>query len=135
MPQSWDDPNVQIDDGAQVAHSTIFEPVDLMGNAQPIVIGRGCRIAPGAVIYGGVDLGEGVVIEEHSVVGKPEFGYAMGNHYGGHAGICTVGAGSIIRAGAHVYSDVVLGEQVHMGITRSYVPHLGLARALNSLTS
>jgi hypothetical protein len=59
MPQSWDDPNVQIDDGAQVARSTIFEPVDLMGNAQPIVIGRGCRIAPGAVIYGGVDLDEG----------------------------------------------------------------------------
>ncbi|MBV9162021.1 MAG: hypothetical protein JO309_16035 [Pseudonocardiales bacterium] len=115
MPLSWDDSNVQIDDGAHVARSAIFEPVDLTGSAQPIVIGRGCRIAPGAVLYGGVVLGEGVVVEDHSVVGKPEFGYAMGHHYDGHAGTCTVGAGSIIRAGAHVYSNVVLGEQVHIG--------------------
>ena len=95
---------VRIDPSATVARSTIFEPADITGAERPIHVAAGCRIGPGAVIYGGTTLGEGVVIEEHTVVGKPEFGYAMGGVFPGAATRCIVGEGTVIRSGAVVYS-------------------------------
>ncbi len=106
---------VQIEGNVSLAHTAVLEPFDATGVAHPIRIAAGCRVGSGAILYGGTVLGEGVVVEDYAIVGKPEFGYAIGERYLGTAESCVIGAGTIIRAGAHVYSGAELGPIVHVG--------------------
>src|SRR5439155_1692749 len=68
-----------------------------------------------AIIYGGTQIGPGVVVEERTIVGKPEFGYAVGLFYPGAGAPTLIGAGSILRAGAIVYAGVRIGEATAIG--------------------
>lgn len=96
--------NVQIDGGV------VFLLYDQTGKAKPINIGNNVRIMPSAIIYGGVTIGDNVVVEAQVILGQPEYGYAVGKVYSGRAKKTTIGNGVILRAGAIIYSGVNIGS-------------------------
>lgn len=108
----------------QISDHVIFEFSDILGKQRPIVISDNCRISAACVIYGGCSILESVVVEEHSVIGKPEFGYAVGNSYEGSGSGSEIMQGSIVRGGAVIYSGCRLGQNStigHNAVVRSNV--------------
>jgi acetyltransferase-like isoleucine patch superfamily enzyme len=102
----------------------VFIPSDTQGVTWPVEIGNGCQVGPFAVIYGGTILRDGATIEEHTVVGKPEQGYAVGHVYPGAGGVTVIGAGAELRAGAVAYAGVEVGTGTVVGhhtLLRSFV--------------
>ncbi len=55
---------------ASIAKSSVVAP--------GAVVGEHCCLEEGVVVYGGVELGERVVVGAGSVIGRPGFGYARG---------------------------------------------------------
>lgn len=49
------------------------------------------------------------------MLGQPEYGYALRTHHPGRGGTTSVGAHVVLRAGAVVYADVVIGEDSVVG--------------------
>lgn len=93
------------------------------------VLGRDCRVHATAVLYPGVVLGDGAVVEAHAVIGAPGFGVADGPsgevvvvpHRGG---VCVgrgvwIGPGATVAAGmlspTVIEDGVLLDAQVHIG--------------------
>ena len=74
---------LRVDEGAHVSQNVVFVPADQRGTARQVRLGAGCGVESYAVIYGGTIVRPGARIEEHSVVGKPERGYAVGHVYPG----------------------------------------------------
>ena len=72
---------LQVGEGSAISGHAVFMPADEQGIMLPVTIGSRCRIGPFAVIHGGSSLADGVELEEHAVVGKPERGYAVGKVY------------------------------------------------------
>jgi len=115
---------LEIGAGALISPHAIFEPADLQGTRAKIVIGARCRVLPGAILYGGVTLEDGAVVEEHTVVGKPEHGYAVGKTYAGAGVACRIAAGAVLRSGVVAYGGVTVGENTVIGhgtLLRSFV--------------
>lgn len=98
-----------------ISRFAIFVPADELGALHPITIRAGAVISAFAVVHGGTTVGEQARIEEHTVVGKPEFGYAVGWCYPGTGGATVIGAGTVVRCGAIVYADVHLGVNTLVG--------------------
>ncbi|ONI88000.1 hypothetical protein ALI22I_19840 [Saccharothrix sp. ALI-22-I] len=98
-----------------ISRFAVFVPVDELGTARPVVIRSGAVIGPFAVVHGGTTVGEQVRVEEHTVLGKPELGYAIGQTHAGSGGGTVVGAGVVIRSGAVVYADVQVGLDALIG--------------------
>lgn len=102
----------------------LFIPADTEGTVRPITLGPGCWIGPYAVLCGGTTLDDAVRVEEGTIIGKPELGYAVGHVHSGAGAETIVGRGAVVRAGTIVYaggridSDVVIG---HHTLLRSYV--------------
>lgn len=69
--------------GCVIDAGAVFVPADALGTLRPVRLGARCFIASGAVVHGGVVLGDGAWAEEHVVVGKPERGFAVRNVYPG----------------------------------------------------
>jgi acetyltransferase-like isoleucine patch superfamily enzyme len=92
-----------------------FRPTDLQGANREVIIGDGCRINAGAIIHGGTRLLDGAVVEEGAIVGKPEWGYALGRYYDGVGASTTIGAGAILRAGSCVYAGSRIGNESAVG--------------------
>lgn len=102
----------------------LFQPVDLVGVVRPIVIDDGCAVEAFAVLHGGVHLAEGVRVEEHVIVGKPEHGYAVRVIRDGSGAATQIGPHVVLRAGVIVYAGVGLGMNTVVGhhtLLRSYV--------------
>jgi acetyltransferase-like isoleucine patch superfamily enzyme len=113
-----------LDERADVDATALFKPADELGTVRPIEIAADCRIGAFAVVYGGVALGEAVQVEERSVVGKPETGYAVGHMYPGAGDDTVIGAGTVLRSGAILYAGVQVGEASVVGhhtLLRSFV--------------
>jgi UDP-3-O-[3-hydroxymyristoyl] glucosamine N-acyltransferase len=113
------------------AESEVAE--DAVIGAQAIVlrgahIGAGCRIEPGAVIYGNVSLGQRVTVGANSVIGRPGFGWTTAPdgricrvaQLGGVVveddveigALCTIDAGTL--APTRLGRGVKLDAQVHV---------------------
>lgn len=101
--------------GCSVSPHAIFQPIDALGTTRPIRLGARCVIGHGAVIHGGVELGECSVVEDHVIVGKPEFGYAIRKVYPGAGGPTIVGCGVSLRSGAVIYSGCSIGDNTVVG--------------------
>lgn len=111
-------------EGCQISPHAIFVPSDLLGTLRPIELGARCVIGAGAVLHGGVRLGVGVHVEDHTIVGKPEHGYAVREVYPGAGAATTIAHGVMLRAGAIVYAGVSIGEDTTIGhhtLVRSHV--------------
>ena len=63
---------------AAIDATTVFVAADAEGAVRRIEIGSGARIGAYTVICGGTCIGENAQVEEHTIVGKPERGYAVG---------------------------------------------------------
>jgi acetyltransferase-like isoleucine patch superfamily enzyme len=110
--------------GCQVSRHAVFVPADAHGTVRPVIMGAGCRIGPFAVIHGGTALSDAALVEEHTVVGKPEHGYAVGKVYDGAGTETVIGTGTVVRSGAIVYAGVTIGSDTVVGhhtLLRSFV--------------
>src|ERR1039457_5379232 len=89
-----------------------------------IEIGARARVGAYAVICGGTCTGENTQVEEHTIVGKPEKGYAAGHLYPGAGARTQISAGVVVRAGAVIYAGVQAGAGTVIGhhtLLRSFV--------------
>lgn len=102
-------------EGCHISPYAIFDPADILGEERGIIVGDGARIGHGAVLYGGTTVGAQVVIEEHVVLGKPEYGYAIGHEYPGKGAETELGSEVVLRSGSIVYAGCRLGAQTTIG--------------------
>jgi acetyltransferase-like isoleucine patch superfamily enzyme len=115
---------LQVDEGAYISPHVLLVPADAQGTVRPIRIGRGGQVGAYAVIYGGTTIGEDSQIEEHTLVGKPEQGYAVGHVYPGAGSNTIIGRGAVVRAGAVVYAGTEIGDDTVIGhhtLLRSFI--------------
>lgn len=103
------------DPGVRISRYTIFVPADDQGELRPVRIETGAAIGAFTVVHGGVVIGAQARIEDHVVVGQPEYGYAVGRTYYGSGGMTSIGAGVVIRAGAVLYAQVRIGAETVIG--------------------
>jgi UDP-3-O-[3-hydroxymyristoyl] glucosamine N-acyltransferase len=104
--------------------TAVFAPVDAEGTVRRIEIGSGARVGAYALICGGACIGENAHVEEHTIVGKPEKGYAVGQVYPGTGARTQIGPGVVVRAGAVIYAGVQAGAETVIGhhtLLRSFV--------------
>jgi acetyltransferase-like isoleucine patch superfamily enzyme len=106
---------LKVEGDVHISRYALFVPVDNLGVSRVITIEAGAVIGPFAVIHGGTHVGSQARIEEHTVVGKPELGYAVGETHNGTGATTKVGAGSTVRSGAVVYADVRIGANALVG--------------------
>lgn len=124
-------------EGCHISPHAIFIPSDLLGTLRPIELGERCVIGAGAVLHGGVRLGVGVHVENYTIVGKPEHGYAVREVYPGAGAATTVASGVMLRAGAIVYAGVSIGEDTTVGhhtLLRSHVTVGSSSQLAHNLT-
>lgn len=110
--------------GSTISRQAVFMPADERGTVLPVTIGTECRIGPFAVIHGGTSLADGARIEEHTVIGKPEHGYAVGEVYEGTGAGTVIGVGAVILSGTVVYAGAAVGTETVVGhhtLLRSFV--------------
>src|SRR5215468_2728663 len=74
------------DSGVMISRYAIFMPDDELGTARVITVRASAVIGPFAVIHGGTTLGEQARLEDHTVAGKPELGYALDGIHPGRGG-------------------------------------------------
>jgi acetyltransferase-like isoleucine patch superfamily enzyme len=101
--------------GCQLSPHAVFVPADMLGTLRPILLGARCTIGVGAVLHGGTQLAAGVRVEEHVVVGCPEYGYAVRNFYPGAGEPTVVGEDVVLRSGAIIYAGVTIGAATVVG--------------------
>ena len=104
--------------------TAVFAPADAEGTVRRIQIGSGARVGAYALICGGARIGENAQVEEHTIVGKPEKGYAVGQFYPGTGAHTQIGPGVVVRAGAVIYAGVQAGAETVIGhhtLLRSFV--------------
>ncbi len=82
---------------AAVDATAVFIPADAEGAVRRIEIGPGARVGAYAVICGGACIGQNAQVEEHTIVGKPEKGYAVGHIYPGAGAHSQIGPGVVVR--------------------------------------
>jgi acetyltransferase-like isoleucine patch superfamily enzyme len=70
-------------EGCVISPMAVFVPADAEGATRPVELGDGCQVGAFAVICGGTTIRDGARLEEHSIVGRPEQGYAVGHVYHG----------------------------------------------------
>lgn len=106
---------LHVDQDVAISRFSVFVPADAVGVLRPVTIRAGAVIGAFAVVHGGTTIGEQARVEEHAVVGKPEFGYAVGRIYPGAGMNTLVGAGTVVRSGAVVYGGTHIGVNVVIG--------------------
>jgi acetyltransferase-like isoleucine patch superfamily enzyme len=106
---------LSIGSGCFISANALFDPSDFKGNKRPIRLGDRSKVMPGAILYGGVHLGEAAIVEEYSILGKPELGYAVGEIYDGTGADSEIGAGVVIRSRATLYAGARIGAETTIG--------------------
>ena len=115
---------LRIGERCVISPLAVFVPADAEGAVRPIELEDHSRIAAFGVVFGGTRIGNGVRVEEHAILGRPEQGYAVGRTYPGAGAVTTIGNGSVIRAGAILYAGTDIGENTVVGhhtLLRSFV--------------
>ena len=106
---------VTIGTGCRISPHALFDPQDEQGTLRPIHIHDRVTIGAGAIIHGGTHLHDDTRIEDHTIVGKPEHGYAVGRTYPGAGTDTHIRPGAVIRSGAVVYAGASVGTNTCIG--------------------
>ncbi|GAA2375274.1 DapH/DapD/GlmU-related protein [Dactylosporangium salmoneum] len=106
---------LEVGNGCRIHSSAVFLTADMLGTPRPIILGPGVTIGAFAVVHGGTRVGQDVHLGHHTIVGEPEYGYAVRNIYQGAGAVTTIGAGVVVRAGAVLYADVNVGDDTTIG--------------------
>lgn len=101
--------------GCVISPHAAFIPADMLGTLRPVVLGERCTIGAFAVLHGGTRLAVGVRVEEHVIIGQPEYGYAVRNIYPGAGEPTLIGEQVILRSGAIIYAGVTIGAATTIG--------------------
>lgn len=103
------------DPTARVSPFAVCRPQDHVGQARRIVIGAGAVVGAFAVLHGGSEIGDRARVEDHTIVGQPEVGYAVRQARRGVGMRTVLGADATVRAGTVVYAGVRLGPRSVIG--------------------
>ncbi|MFI1994881.1 DapH/DapD/GlmU-related protein [Actinoplanes sp. NPDC020271] len=106
---------LQIGPGCRLHPTVVFMPADLRGEFRPTVIGGYVTVGAYAVLHGGLTVGERAYIGHHTILGEPEYGYAVRGYHAGAGADTVLGNGVIVRAGAIVYAGVAVGDDTTIG--------------------
>ena len=106
---------LQIGVGCRLHPTAVFLPADLQGTLRPIVLGEQVTVGACAVLHGGLTIGAHTYIGHHTILGEPEYGYAVREFYPGAGAATIIGTGVILRAGAIVYADTTIGDDTTIG--------------------
>ena len=106
---------LQIGAGCRLHPTAVFLPADLQGTLRPIVLGEQVTAGACAVLHGGLTIGAHTYIGHHTILGEPEYGYAVREVYPGAGAGTIIGTGVIIRAGAIVYAGTTIGDDTTIG--------------------
>lgn len=106
---------LQVGTGCRLHPTAVFLPADLPGTVRPIVLGEHVTVGACAVLHGGLTIGDHAYIGHHTVLGEPEYGYAVRELHPGAGGSTVLGNGVIIRAGAIVYAGTMIGDDTTIG--------------------
>lgn len=101
--------------GCVISPRAAFIPADMLGTLRPVVLGERCTVGAFAVLHGGTRLAAGVRVEEHVIIGQPEYGYAVRNVYPGAGEPALIGEQVILRSGAVIYAGVTIGGATTIG--------------------
>lgn len=106
---------LRIGTGCRLHPTTVFMPADRQGTQRPIALGEQVTIGAYTVLHGGLTIGDRAYIGHHTILGEPEYGYAVREYYPGTGADTIVGHGAIIRAGVIVYAGVAIGDDTTIG--------------------
>jgi acetyltransferase-like isoleucine patch superfamily enzyme len=106
---------LQIGAGCRLHPTAVFLPADPKGTVRPIVLGEQVTVGAYAVLHGGLTIGDRAYIGHHTILGEPEYGYAVREVHPGAGGSTILGASVIIRAGAIVYAGNTIGDDTTIG--------------------
>ena len=95
--------------------SAVFIPVDVLGTMRPIVLSDRVAVGAFAIVHGGARVGRDTHVGHRTIVGEPEYGYAVRHDYQGAGAITTIGSGVVLRAGATLYAGTAVGEDTTIG--------------------
>jgi acetyltransferase-like isoleucine patch superfamily enzyme len=97
--------------------SVRIQPSDRLGVNRPVVIGEDVIVEGYSVLHGGLVLDDGVMVEDHCTVGRPEFGYAgpEGLTYAGRGATTVVSAKACLRSHSVIYAGCHVGEATMIG--------------------
>jgi acetyltransferase-like isoleucine patch superfamily enzyme len=115
VAQMVQDGLLRIGPGCRVHPTVAFLPADVLGTLRPIVLGGDVTVGAYAVLHGGVTIGDHGYIGHHTILGEPEFGYAVRERHHGVGGCTILGTGVVIRAGAIVYAGTTIGDDTTIG--------------------
>ncbi|MFI5955320.1 DapH/DapD/GlmU-related protein [Cryptosporangium sp. NPDC051539] len=105
----------------KVGHSCDIHPTalflvhDLVSVARQIVLADHVSVGAFVIVHGGTHIGAGSRIGHHTIVGEPEYGYAMREVYVGAGSTTRLGSAVVVRSGAIVYAGVVIGDDSTIG--------------------
>ncbi|MFC7279798.1 DapH/DapD/GlmU-related protein [Paractinoplanes rhizophilus] len=106
---------LRIGTGCRLHPTTVFMPADLQGTQRPIVLGEQVTVGAYTVLHGGLTIGAHAHVGHHTILGEPEYGYAVRESYPGSGADTIIGEGVIIRAGAIVYAGTTIGDDTTIG--------------------
>jgi len=106
---------LQIEAGCRLHPTAVFLPADLQGTVRPIVLGEQVTVGAYAVLHGGLTIGDRAYIGHHTILGEPEYGWAVRELHPGAGGSTILGTAVIIRAGAIVYAGTTIGDETTIG--------------------
>jgi acetyltransferase-like isoleucine patch superfamily enzyme len=106
---------LELGDGCQIHPSAVFLPADMLGSIRPIVLSDRVTVGAFAILHGGAAVGRDTRIGHRTVVGEPEYGYAVRRVYQGAGAPTSVGAGVVLRAGATIYAGAAIGDDTTIG--------------------
>lgn len=101
--------------GCEIHPSAVFIPADMAGMLRPILLSDRVAVGAFAVVHGGVRVGCDTRIGHRTIVGEPEYGYAVRQVYQGTGAVTTIGSGVVLRAGAIVYAGTTIGDETTVG--------------------
>jgi acetyltransferase-like isoleucine patch superfamily enzyme len=106
---------LEVGAGCRLHPTTVFLPADLQGTLRLIVLDEQVTVGAYAVLHGGLRIGAHTYIGHRSVLGEPEYGYAVRRVYPGAGAATRIGDDVVIRAGAIVYAGTTIGDDTTIG--------------------
>lgn len=106
---------LRIEAGCRLHPTIVFLSTDLQGTQRPIVLGENVIVGAYTVLHGGLTVGAHAYIGHHTILGEPEYGYAVRQLHPGAGASTVIGTGVVIRAGAVVYAGTTIGDGSTIG--------------------
>jgi acetyltransferase-like isoleucine patch superfamily enzyme len=106
---------LEIGDDCRIHPTVVFMPSDMLGTLRPTFLGARVILGAFTVVHGGTRIDDDAYLGHRSIVGEPEYGYAMRQAFHGAGNATTIGSGVVVRAGATIYAGGRIGDNTTIG--------------------